>query len=236
MIDQEYLEILKNNIDDIDNLKHLSVFSRRMYSTRTIGHWELYKKIYTLPGDIVELGVYKGETLLNFARFMEILNPGDREKKVIGFDSWKGLRDFTDKDGEDAKSGNFDGGWNPENFLPDLRRLIDLFHKDSFVPQKPRIHLVDGDIRKTAADYVEKNPGLRISLLHFDCDMYEPTLEGLKALYPLVVTGGIILFDEYGCTNWPGESQAVDDYFEGKVPKMKKIPFLSTPGGYFRKK
>ncbi len=234
-IDERYAEILRRHVGTDEIIKDLGTFSRRMYMSRVLGHFEIYKKVTDLPGDVVELGVYKGETLLNFAKFMEILNPGDRSKRVIGFDHWKGLRNFTEHDGFSPEKGNHEGGWSPEGFEDTLLELIALFHEDSFVPRKPRIELVNGDIRTSVFDYVEKNPGLRISLLHFDCDMYEPTLAGLKALYERVVTGGIVLFDEFGIREWAGESKAVDEFFEGRPPSMQKFGWLSTPGGWFVK-
>lgn len=230
-----YAEILRRHVDSSDIVKDLGVFTRRMFMSRTLGHWEIYKQVANLPGDVVELGVFKGETLLNFAKFMEILNPGDRSKRVIGFDHWKGLRNFTEHDGHAPTTGNEEGGWSPEGFEHTLVDLIDLFHQDSFVPAKPRIELVNGDIRTSAFEYVKANPGLRISLLHFDCDMYEPTLAGLQALYDQVVTGGIVLFDEFAIREWAGESKAVDEFFGGKAPKMEKFGWLSTPGGWFVK-
>ena len=76
--------------------------------------------------------------------------------------------------------------------------IIEIFDNDRFVGWKKRIELIKGDVEKTIPEFVNKNPGLRISLLHFDIDMYSPTMTGLKYLLPLVVKGGVVLFDEYG--------------------------------------
>jgi hypothetical protein len=65
--------------------------------------------------------------------------------------------------------------------------------------------------------------------------LYDPTLAALKALYPLVVPGGVVLLDEYGMEGFPGESAAFDEYFGNNRPKLTKFPFISTPGGYFVK-
>jgi hypothetical protein len=234
-IDEQYARLLRAHIHDPLVIAQLDVFARRMYLTKQLVHWEVYKQVADLPGDIVELGVFRGSSLLNFARFVEILSPGDRVKRIIGFDHWKGLREHTSEDGQSARVGNVAGGWNPEDFHASLVELVGLFHKDCFVPQKPRIHLVSGDIRETAGQYAEQNPGLRISLLHLDCDLYEPTLAGLKAFYPRVVTGGIVLLDEYGIAEWPGESKAVEEYFGGKPPRIQKLGWNSAPGGWFVK-
>jgi len=95
--------------------------------------------------------------------------------------------------------------------------------------------LVEGDLSETAHDFVKKNPGLRISLLHLDVDLYEPTLAALDAFYPCVVNGGLVVFDEYGLTEWAGESRAVEEYFGSDLPHIEKFSFSSLPGGFFVK-
>jgi hypothetical protein len=234
-IDARYAELLRRHADDEALIANLNVFARRMYFTKMLAHFEIYKQVAHLPGDIVECGVFRGESLLNFARFVEILNTGDRTKRIIGFDHFKGFQDLTDADGYDPGVGNEPGGWNPEAFHETLCELIDLFHEDSFVPSKPRILLVEGDIRETAKQFAEDEPGLRIALLHLDCDMYEPTLAALEVFYPRVVTGGIVLLDEYAMTEWPGETKALEQYFAGRPPEIRKSPWNSDPGGWFVK-
>lgn len=50
-----------------------------------IAHYELYKKIIDLLGDIIELGVFKGGSLIQFATFRELLE-NEKSRKIIGFD------------------------------------------------------------------------------------------------------------------------------------------------------
>ncbi len=78
---------------------------------------------------------------------------------------------------------------------------------------------------------------MRICLLHFDLDIYAPTKFGLEQLFPLVVKGGVVAFDEYGVIPWQGESAAVDEYFSeiGIQPEIIKFPFSGQPHGYFVK-
>ena len=57
----------------------------------------------------------------------------------------------------------------------------------------------------------------------------------LENLYPRLVPGGIILFDEYAHPLFPGETNAVDDYFDGNPPMIQKIPLSGQPGGYIVK-
>jgi len=220
------------SIEDI--LTHVPAFARRVAITRFLAHYEIYKEIQALPGSIVELGVFKGSSLMSFSHFLEIFHPGDRSRKVIGFDSFGGLSDFSLNDGNaDSSHGKCDGGWSASNFEPVLSDLIELFHEESFVPQAKRIHIVKGDINDTVPAYVADNPGLRISLLHFDCDLYQPTLVGLKNLAPLVVAGGLIVFDEYAITAWAGETTAVEEYF-GRGARIQKFSWSTLPGGFIK--
>ena len=34
---------------------------------------------------------------------------------------------------------------------------------------------------------------------------------------------------------WPGESQALDEYFDGTPPEIRKFGWLTAPGGWFVK-
>jgi hypothetical protein len=85
-------------------------------------------------------------------------------------------------------------------------------------------------------EYVEENSGMRICLMHFDADLYRPTLIALEHLWPLVVPGGVVAFDEYGIPPWEGESKAVDEFFAGrKGVKLERFDWASNPGAYIVK-
>ncbi|MFP5448863.1 MAG: TylF/MycF/NovP-related O-methyltransferase [Alphaproteobacteria bacterium] len=233
--DETLRGLLKAHLDDHDLIANLASFGRRMHFMKAFAHYEVFKLIEDMPGDIVECGVYKGASLLTFARFLETFSPGDRTRKVLGFDHFKGLADRSEKDGLDARVGNTAEGWNPAQFRDTLFSLVDAFNADSFVPQRPRVELIDGDVRQTAHAYVAEHPGLRIALLHLDMDLYEPTLEALKAFWPRILTGGVVLLDEYAIREWPGESEALEEFFDGAPPRIEKFGWASAPGGFFIK-
>src|SRR5688572_31529904 len=47
------------------------------------------------------------------------------------------------------------------------------------------------------------------TLFRSDVDVYQPTRDSLEYFYPRLVTGGILVCDDYG---WPGARKAVDDF------------------------
>ncbi|MDD5473263.1 MAG: macrocin O-methyltransferase [Candidatus Methanoperedens sp.] len=227
----------KYNVSKREIWRNFQIYTRRLFLKKFLAHYELFCKTITLPGDIVELGVYRGASLMSWANFMEIRNMGDRQKQVIGFDNFFGFASFDEKDGkQDTKVGKVITGFDGGAFEESLKDAIAIFDKDRFIPYKPRVVLVKGNIEETVSKFVEENPGLRISLLHFDCDVYLPTKVALETLWPRVVPGGIVLFDEYGIRPWEGESIAVDEYFKDKEVVIQRFDWCPNPGGYIIKK
>ena len=240
--DDEVEKMLEEHFAEFDISKreiwrNFQIYTRRVFLKRFLALYELYQQVIDLPGDVVELGVYRGGSLMAFANFMEIRNMGDRHKKVVGFDNFAGFGEMDEKDGAPNPGvGKVPGGFSSDDFEAPLLDAIRIFDADRFIPYKPRIHLVKGDIEKTVPTYVEENPGMRICLLHFDVDLYRPTLTGLEHLWPLVVPGGIVVFDEYGIPPWEGESKAVDEFFQNQNIELRRFDWSSNPGAYVIKK
>jgi hypothetical protein len=226
---------VKHGIDHRLILRNFSLYARRIAIKRFLAHYELFRRTIELPGDIVELGVYRGTTLIQWANFLEARNIGDRTKRVIGFDNFYGFRKLDPKDGpEDPRAGKVPGGFDSRDLEAQLQEMIAIFDQDRFMGQKPRITVVKGDIEKTVPEFVSGHPGLRINLLHFDCDLYSPTKIGLEQLWDKVVPGGIVIFDEYGIEPWAGETQAVDEFFaeRGLKPKLETFDWHAAPGAF----
>lgn len=227
----------KFNIGPLDAVKLFSVLTRRQYLKRFLAHVELFKKTLDVPGDIAELGVFRGLGLMTWANLLEAYCIGDRTKTVYGFDNWKGFQKLTPKDGgEVASVQKLAGGFSPEKYYEELKEAIAIFDADRFIPWKPRVKLVVGNIEETVATFIKENPGVRFSLIHFDCDLYKPTKVALENLWPILSRGGVMLFDEYSILDWPGETKAVDEFFSDKPGiKIKTLPWTNTPAGYIVK-
>lgn len=219
-----------------DILRNFPAYVLRRDVTRFLSHYELFKQVIDLPGCIVELGVFKGASFFTWSMLMEIFVPFDRSRKVFGFDTFEGLTDFTSADGRmDTSVHKVVGGYKCT--AAELETLTALHNSDNMIPGTLRSNLVIGDVKDTIPKFLDENPGLKISLLHFDVDLYEPTKVGMEQLFPLVVTGGVVCFDEYGLVPWQGETRAVDEYFAriGIAPLIRKHAFTQTPHGYLIK-
>ncbi len=224
-------------ISPLEAIQLFPVLARRQWLKRFLAHSQLFLQTLEVPGDIAELGVFRGLGLMTWANLLEAHCVGDRTKTVYGFDNWRG---FTQIDAADG--AHFDqtqkevGGFSPEAFYDELQSAIGIFDSDRFVPWKARVKLIEGNLETTAPAFVADNPGVRFSLVHFDCDLYQPTRAALEAFWPKLSRGGILLFDEYAIKEWPGETLAVDEFLADKPGlQVKTLPWTNVPAGYLVK-
>ncbi len=191
-----------------------------------LAHYELYKKILHLPGDVVELGVFKGGGIIQWGTFRELLE-NENSRRIIGFDMFGEFPD-SDKIESDKK---FISNWN---------RMF----KDDFVTREEiyqslklkgihNVELIKGNIKETLPEFLSKNGQFRISLLHIDTDVYEPCKIGLELLYDRIVPDGVIIFDDYSTIE--GETVAVDEFFATRKHVFKKYPFSHAKPVYMIK-
>jgi hypothetical protein len=224
-------------VSPMDAIRHFSVLARRQPLKRFLAHTDLFKQTLGVPGDIAELGVFRGMGLMTWANLLEAYCIGDRTKTVYGFDNWAGFGEFSPEDGKNEEE--FDkivGGFNPGPYKEELESAIAIFDNDRFIPQKPRIKLIEGNIEESVPLFTEENPGVRFSFVHFDCDLYKPTKAALEALWPKLARGGLMLFDEYGMKEWPGETQAVDEFFSA-IPtvRLQTLDWTNVPAAFLIK-
>jgi hypothetical protein len=198
------------------------LYSSRIIWQNTIFRYELFKMIRNVPGAIVECGVARGNSLMQFANMSSIMEPYNFTRSIIGFDTFEGFRSLTEAE---KKSGLTEKDFADSNEHL-LRESIELFDIDRPMNHMQKVELVKGDATVTIGEYVATHPELSIALLYLDFDVYEPTLSALNNLSKLVCKGGIIALDEYGYKHFSGETQAVKDYF-GNLNKveLKRLDF-----------
>jgi hypothetical protein len=193
------------------------LFMRRQEFTSILSKIKLFEKIITIPGDIIECGVHKGNSLTLWGLLSSTLEPFNVGRKVIGFDTFEGFPNVS----------KFDGNWK-NGYLGDadyrLLKESTLIHQShSATPNIEKIRLIKGDAMTEIPKFLDMEKEiLAISILYLDFDLFEPTLLALNSFYKYVVSGGIVVFDELFQKKFPGESKAYLDFFSDK-PKLKKF-------------
>jgi O-methyltransferase len=161
-----------------------------------------------IPGAIVECGVWRGGSMMAVARTLQLLGETDRELYL--FDTFEGMSAPTNRDVDFA-------GQHAENLLATTERkesgvwvCVPLENVQRAVGSvgypAARIHYVRGKVEDT----IPASAPDRIALLRLDTDWYESTRHELEHLYPRLVSGGVIIIDDYG--HWKGARQATDEF------------------------
>lgn len=185
-----------------------------------MAHYELFKMAQNLSGDMVECGVFKGVSFTRFAGF-RALTGNTQNTKLIGFDIFGDFPETT-FEGDIAPRERFIKAAGAASISPE--QLMEVLHQKKI---DENIELIAGDITKTLPEYVLEYPNLQLSLINLDTDIYEPAVTILEYLYPRLVKGGVLILDDYGV--FPGETQAVDEYFAGQNVTIHKFSFAKTP-------
>jgi O-methyltransferase len=189
-----------------------------VFVPRLVALYKLSEEINqrSMPGDIVECGVYNGGSAAIMAALCE-KTPVSRS--VWLFDSFEGLPKPTDKDGDEAPAYE---GW----CHGDLSKVKEVLRKLR-IPES-RIHIVKGWFRDT----FPKVEIPKIAILHIDADWYESVKLCLEKFYDSVQPGGYIVLDDYG--DWQGCRIATDEFLKKRVHDVKLIQVDYT-GFYFQK-
>ncbi|KUO63262.1 dTDP-6-deoxy-L-hexose 3-O-methyltransferase [bacterium BRH_c32] len=192
---------------------------------KILNHLEIYKKILELPGDVLEFGVYKGASLVRLLSFRNLLE-NDKSRKVFGFDMYGKFPDSLKLESDIQFVEKFEnaGGYG----ISKKELEIHLDNKGF-----KNYELIEGDISKTIPEFLAKNPSIKISLLHIDVDVYEPSKIILENLWDRVVKGGILMLDDYGVVE--GETKAVDEFFADQNIIINKPNFYYVPSYIIKK-
>ena len=210
----------------VEKMQNYPKYIPRQSYSRYIALYEIFKLVLDVQGDLIEGGVNWGGGLMNFAQLSAILEPYNLQRRIVGFDTFTGFPDVSEKDRNFAQIGkqHSTGGYAADSYS-DLIQAIQLYDSNRPVGHVSKVSLIKGDACTTIPEYVSKNPHTLVSLLHLDFDIYEPTKVALESFLPLMAKGSVIVFDEINCPKWPGETIAVLEKLDIKAFEIKRFPF-----------
>jgi O-methyltransferase len=187
----------------VDELRFRSL--RRKYKQYTmipvrpyVGNLHLAAKVKGVEGIVVECGTWRGGMIAGIA---DVLGGG---RSYYLCDSYQGLPAPQEIDGTRAKAYQADTT-NPLNFNncaaseEEARAAMSMSSAKDY-------HIVKGWFEET----LPKLPSYPIALLRMDADWYASTKCILDNLADRVVSGGMIIIDDY-CT-WEGCTAAVNEF------------------------
>lgn len=158
----------------------------------------LTNSVNSIDGCIVECGVWRGGMVAGIYDYAE------RKRQCFLFDSFEGLPDVKENDGEAAKT------WQETNDgvgLDNCKAEIEFAEKAMELANSQNHKILQGWFDATLPKTKIDEP---IAILRLDGDWYDSTIVCLENLYPQVADNGLIIIDDYYA--WDGCSRAVHDY------------------------
>jgi O-methyltransferase len=166
-----------------------------------------------VPGALVDCGVWNGGSTA-------LLAAGAPDRPVYAFDSFEGLPEPGELDGEEsAGQAGFCLG-SEENVRRAFAR-----------------HVPESDLRIRAGWFEDTFPDAsreidRVAVLHCDGDWYDSVLLSLETFYPKIPSGGYVVIDDYG--HWIGARRATDE-FKRRVGDDAPLVRVDYTGRYWQK-
>jgi O-methyltransferase len=177
-------------------------------------HYTLNYLLWTtkgIKGDVGEAGCFKGLSSYQIASFLK----SDSKKSFFIFDSFEGLSEINDLDRpKDRKQIDEEVRKRFAANEDDVRESLSSFDN---------ISIFKGWIPDRYPEIEDK----KFSFVHIDVDLYDPIMDSLRFFYPRTVDKGIIVFDDYGCSHFPGAKMAVDDFIKSLNEDVFFVPMPS---------
>ena len=169
-----------------------------------------------IPGDFVECGVWRGGSSMAVA--ITLLRLGVHDRRLWLYDTFgrmpaPGTRD-RDYAGREVTG-------HEASMLGDVGLSLAEVQAAMRSTGYPEDHIgyVSGRVEET----IPESAPSAIALLRLDTDWYESTRHELEHLYPRLVSGGVLIVDDYG--HYAGARQAVDEYFAGRPILLARVDY-----------
>lgn len=200
--------IFLNCSDSVEiKLENFTKYVRRQHLKRFLALYEIFKLVLPVKGSVIECGVWRGFSLMAWAKLSTMLEPENLTRRIYGFDTFEGFPSVHDID-QSAFKTNERGELSSHSY-DELFQLIKEYDADRFLGHIGKVELIRGDMAKTIPEFIERHQHLMVSLLFIDCDLYEPTRTALEHFLPRMPKGAIVAFDDLDNPIWPGETLAI---------------------------
>ena len=159
----------------------------------------LAEKYGSVPGAIVECGVWKGGMI---AGILSILGS---QREYYLFDSFAGLPEAKPIDGDRAL--RWQANKRSQTYHDNCKATVDFAEQDMRLAGVEIFHAIQGWFEESLAVFKPSEP---IAALRLDADWFGSILTCLRRLYPLVAHGGLIILDHY--YTWNGCERPLHEF------------------------
>ena len=199
--------------------RSLGLFLRGSLLARLLAIVELYRQIVEIPGIVMDIGTWRGQTAVVCENLRAIFEPLNFNRRIACFDTFEGYLGFAESD--KASELHRDGSYalDGEEYAELLRELLQLHEQSNAMGHNRGKHtVVRGDCRETVPRFFIDNPGEYVALAFFDVNAFAPTLGAFEAVWERLVPGGIVAFWQMSRGALPAEARV---YAEHILPNCR---------------
>jgi hypothetical protein len=209
---RDLMRLFKNSpLPMEDGLFNLGMYCRSGVLVKFLVMADLYRRFVNIPGMLVEFGTWYGQNLVLLENLRAILEPFNKQRRIVGFDTFTGYP---------GKPGWYSTG---RKYAAYLEKLLKAHQRCNVYGHQNVDHeLVEGDVCQTATAYFAAHPEAVVAFAYFDIGPFEPTLVAMKAIRPHLVPGSILLLDELTWRETPGEAVAFKRVFGQSGYRIEK--------------
>lgn len=184
---------------------------------------QIYELILDTPGSVCEFGVHYGASSNILMNLKSLLEPHNSNRRFFLFDTFQGFVGVNEKDGLLVAERDFtliQSNYDEvlTNLLQLQNRIRDDHHDISF-------QIFKGNGPEKFEQFLRENPHTVFSCLFFDMDIYAPTKKILELAIPRLTKGSLVVFDQFNCDLYPGETVAAMEVLDLCNLKMFKSKF-----------
>ena len=193
---------------DEERERSLGLFLRGSLLARILAIADLYQRIVDIPGAILDVGTWRGQTAVVCENLRAIFEPLHFNRRIVCFDTFEGYKGFSEKD--KATKLHRDGTYalSGSDYAEFLRRLLVLHEKSNAMGHNHGKHkVIKGDCRETIPRFFEENPSEYVALAFFDVNSYEPTLTAFEQVWARLVPGGVTALWQLTRSTIPAEAR-----------------------------
>lgn len=207
-------------------LVNLGLYMRSSALVKILFINELYELITDIPGVIMEFGTWWGQNLILFENLRAIYEPFNQNRRIIGFDTFRGYPELSSKDikSDTIKVGGYTVSEGYKEYLEELLA----YHESNNVLSNIKKHtVIEGDVREAVPRFFEENPETVVALAYFDLALYEPTRVCLEAIKPHLIRGSVVMLDELNSRDYPGETIAFKEVFASEGFTLRRSRYMT---------
>lgn len=229
---------MKLQIDEMEHWEFGALGIHNPNRSTLAPYFQLVRDTESISGDILELGVLRGASLITTGLLLESLSS---KRVVTGLDTFTGFPGYTEQD-------DFNNFWKLEELghissehLERVKRNQSLvkirgaseapnsisnssdFSDTSYdlvksrvlnLELEQRVFVHEVDITKELENYLKDK---KYSLILMDVDLYLPYAKALPILFEHLSPGGKIYLDEYYSLKFPGPRIAVNNFLNTRL-------------------